>query len=304
MRASAWVTIWWSKATRVTGLFNIDREHLDHYKDLEEICRAFVEFVNRVPFYGAAVLCLDDENVQWILPRINRRVVTYGVSAQADLRITHCSTGHMASEFHLVRNLVHEARDLGCFRLNVPGAHNVSNAAAAVAIALELEIPVDTIREALAGFTGVDRRFQVRGAEGGVTVIDDYGHHPTEIRATLAAARACRYRRIHVLFQPHRYTRTQALMDDFARAFHQADTVHLIDIYPASELPLEGVNSQVLAERLQTFGHRGAVYAGDMDAGIQSVLEAAESGDAILTLGAGSVSRAGNVIVEKLRSTR
>ena len=140
---------------------NIDREHLDHYKDLEEICRAFVEFVNRVPFYGAAVLCLDDENVQWILPRINRRVITYGVSAQADLRITSCSTGHMASEFHLV----HRDRDLGCFRLNVPGAHNVSNATAAVAIALELEIPIETIREALAGFSGVDRRFQVRGAE-------------------------------------------------------------------------------------------------------------------------------------------
>ena len=221
---------------------NIDREHLDHYKDLDEICRAFVEFVNRVPFYGAAVLCLDDENIQRILPRINRRVVTYGVSAQADLRITSCSTGHMASEFHLVRR----ESDLGCFKLHVPGAHNVSNATAAVAIALELEIPIETIREALAAFSGVDRRFQVRGAERGVTVIDDYGHHPTEIRATLAAARACRYRRIHVLFQPHRYTRTEALMDDFARAFHQADTVHLIDIYAASEAPIEGVSSQVL----------------------------------------------------------
>jgi UDP-N-acetylmuramate--alanine ligase len=279
---------------------NIDREHLDHYKDLDEICRAFVEFVNRVPFYGAAVLCLDDENVQWILPRINRRVVTYGASAQADLRITSCSTGHMASEFHLV----HRDRDLGCFRLNVPGAHNVSNATAAVAIALELEIPIETIREALAGFSGVDRRFQVRGAEAGVTVIDDYGHHPTEIRATLAAARACRYRRIHVLFQPHRYTRTQALMDDFARAFHQADSVHLVDIYAASELPIEGVSSQVLAERLRTFGHRGAVYSGSMEAGIESVLKAAESGDAIVTLGAGNVSQAGNVIVERLRSRR
>jgi len=279
---------------------NIDREHLDHYKDLDEICRAFVEFVNRVPFYGAAVLCLDDEHVQWILPRINRRVVTYGASAQADLRITSCSTGHMASEFHLV----HRDRDLGCFRLNVPGAHNVSNATAAVAIALELEIPIETIREALAGFSGVDRRFQVRGADAGVTVIDDYGHHPTEIRATLAAARACRYRRIHVLFQPHRYTRTQALMDDFARAFHQADSVHLVDIYAASELPIEGVSSQVLAERLQTFGHRSAVYSGSMEAGIESVLKAAESGDAIVTLGAGNVSQAGNVIVERLRSRR
>ncbi|MCU1340221.1 MAG: UDP-N-acetylmuramate--L-alanine ligase [Bryobacterales bacterium] len=277
---------------------NIDREHLDHYADLDEIRRAFVEFVNRVPFYGAAILCLDDENVQGVLPRINRRAITYGVSAQADLRITHCSTGHMASEFHLA----YRDTDLGCFRLNVPGAHNVSNATAAVAVALELEIPIETIREGLAGFSGVDRRFQVRGAEGGVTVIDDYGHHPTEIRATLAAARACRYRRIHVLFQPHRYTRTQALMDDFARAFHQADTVHLIDIYPASEPPIEGVSSQVLAERLQTFGHRGAVYAGTMEAGIESVLQAAASGDAIVTLGAGSVSQAGDRIVEKLRS--
>ena len=279
---------------------NIDREHLDHYADLEAICRAFVEFVNRVPFYGAAILCLDDENVQRILPRVNRRVITYGVSAQADLRITHSSAGHLASEFHLVRR----DQDLGCFRLAVPGAHNVSNATAAVAIALELEIPIETIREALAGFSGVDRRFQVRGTEGGVTVIDDYGHHPTEIRATLAAARACRYRRIHVLFQPHRYTRTQALMDDFARAFHQADTVHLVDIYAASESPLEGVTSQVLAERLQTFGHRGVTYAGSLEAGIESVLQAADAGDAIVTLGAGSVSQAGNVIVEKLRSKR
>ncbi len=279
---------------------NIDREHLDHYKDLDEICRAFVEFVNRVPFYGAAILCLDDENIQRILPRINRRVITYGVSAQADLRITSCSTGHMASEFHLIQR----ERDLGCFKLPVPGAHNVSNAAAAVAIALELEIPVETVREALAGFSGVDRRFQVRGAERGITVIDDYGHHPTEIRATLAAARACRYRRIHVLFQPHRYTRTQALMDDFARAFHQADTVHVIDIYAASEPPIDGVSSQVLAERLQTFGHRGAMYAGNLDAGIESVLQAAESGDAIVTLGAGNVSQAGDRIVDKLRSGR
>jgi UDP-N-acetylmuramate--alanine ligase len=277
---------------------NIDREHLDHYADLEAICHAFVEFVNRVPFYGAAILCLDDENIQRVLPRINRRAITYGASAQADMRITHCSTGHMASEFHLV----YRERDLGCFQLHVPGAHNVSNAAAAVVVALELEIPVETIREALAGFTGVDRRFQVRGVERGVTVIDDYGHHPTEIRATLAAARACRYRRIHVLFQPHRYTRTQALMEDFARAFHQADTVHLVDIYAASETPIAGVSSEALAEKMQTFGHRGVVYAGSMDAGIQSVLEAAVSGDAILTLGAGSVSQAGDRIIEKLRS--
>ena len=153
---------------------------------------------------------------------MNRRAITYGVSAQADLRITNSSAGHMASEFHLLFG----ERDLGCFQLNVPGAHNVLNAAAAVAVGLELDISVETIREALAAFSGVDRRFQVRGSERGITVIDDYGHHPTEIRATLEAARDCRFTRVHVLFQPHRYTRTQALMDDFARAFHQADSVY------------------------------------------------------------------------------
>jgi UDP-N-acetylmuramate--alanine ligase len=277
---------------------NIDREHLDHYPGLEEIRRAFVEFVNKVPFYGAAILCLDDENLQRILPDVNRRVITYGLSAQADLRITHSSTGHMASEFHLV----FQERDLGCFRLHVPGAHNISNAAAAVAVGLELEVPLETIREALAQFTGVDRRFQVRGVERGVTVVDDYGHHPTEIRATLAAARACRYAHIHVLFQPHRYTRTQALMDDFARAFHQADTVHVMDIYAASESPIEGATAEALVARLQAFGHHGAHYAGSMEAGIESVVNAASAGDAILTLGAGSVSRAGDGIIARLRS--
>ena len=279
---------------------NIDREHLDHYAGIEDIRAAFATFIAKVPFYGAAILCLDDENIQQILPSVNRRVVTYGASAQAELRITSASAGHLASEFHLHLG----DRDLGCFRLQVPGAHNTLNATAAVAVALELDVPVEMIRQALAEFRGVDRRFQVRGAEQGITVIDDYGHHPTEIRATLAAARACRYRRIHVLFQPHRYTRTQALMDDFASAFHQADTVHLVDIYPASEQPIEGVTSQALAERMQTFGHRGAMYAGSMDAGIESVLKAADAGDAIVTLGAGNVSQAGSVIVERLRSKR
>jgi len=276
---------------------NIDREHLDHYSGLGHIQRAFAEFIEKVPFYGLAIVCIDDENVQQILPALTRRMVTYGVSAQADLHITHSSTGHMASEFHLT----FRDRDLGCFRLHVPGAHNVLNATAAVAVGLELDIPAQVIREALADFRGVDRRFQVRGVERGVTVIDDYGHHPTEIRATLAAARACRYARIHVLFQPHRYTRTDALMSDFARAFHQADSVHVMDIYAASEQPIEGVTAQVLTERIRAFGHRNAHYAGSMDAGIQSIVEAAAAGDAIITLGAGSVSQAGEKILEQLR---
>jgi UDP-N-acetylmuramate--alanine ligase len=277
---------------------NIDREHLDHYKDLDEIRGAFTQFVSKVPFYGAAILCIDDDNVQQILPAVNRRIITYGTSAQADLRVTHSSTGHLASEFHLV----FRDRDLGCFRLHVAGAHNVLNAAAAVAVAMELDVPMEKIREALDSFSGVDRRFSIRGVERGITVIDDYGHHPTEIRATLAAARACRYEHVHVLFQPHRYTRTHALMDDFARAFHQADSVHVLDIYAASEAPIEGVTAQALAERIRGFGHRSAHYVGAMDGGIDAVIAAASNGDAILTLGAGSVSQASEKILEKLRN--
>ena len=281
----------------ITVVTNIDREHLDHYSGIEQIRQAFAEFIEKVPFYGVAILCLDDENIQQILPTVNRRTITYGVSAQAHLRITDSSAGHMASEFHLqLRD-----RDLGCFRLSVPGAHNVLNATAAVAVGLELEIPVDTIREALAGFSGVERRFQVRGSERGITIIDDYGHHPTEIRATLASARACRFKGVHVLFQPHRYTRTQALMEDFARAFHQADTVHVTDIYAASETPIAGVTSEALVEKLRAFGHRGACYVGPLERGITSVIAAASPGDAIVTLGAGSVSQAADQILAQLR---
>jgi UDP-N-acetylmuramate--alanine ligase len=276
---------------------NIDREHLDHYAGIEEIRQAFSEFVGKVPFYGAAILCLDDENIQQVLPSLNRRTITYGVSAQANLRVKHCSAGHMASQFHLQAG----GSDLGMFRLRLPGAHNALNAAAAVAVGLELDIPVDTMREALENFTGVERRFQVRGVERGVAVIDDYGHHPTEIRVTLAAARACRFTRVHVLFQPHRYTRTQALMDDFARAFHQADSVFVTDIYAASEPPIAGVTSQILVERLEAFGHRNAHYMGSMTAGVSAVIAAAQEGDAIMTLGAGSVSQAGEKILEELR---
>jgi UDP-N-acetylmuramate--alanine ligase len=284
----------------VAVVTNIDREHLDHYSGLGEIRRAFAEFVGKVPFYGAAILCLDDENVQQILPAVNRRTITYGVSAQADLRVMRSTAGHLASEFQLE----FRGQDLGCFRLHIPGAHNVLNATAAIAVGLELEIPVETIRAALESFSGVDRRFQIRGTERGVTVIDDYGHHPTEIRATLAAARACRYKRIHVLFQPHRYTRTDALMDDFARAFHQADTVHVLDIYAASEEPMEGVTAEALAARIRAFGHRGAHYVGSMERGIESVTAEAQPGDAIVTLGAGSVSHAGEGILSVLKGVR
>jgi UDP-N-acetylmuramate--alanine ligase len=276
---------------------NIDREHLDHYADIEQIRAAFTEFVNKVPFYGAVIVCLDDENVQQILPDIKRRIITYGMGAQAMLVITHASCGHLSSTFHLRMG----DRDLGEFHLAVPGIHNVRNATAAIAIALELEIEPEVIREGLAKFSGVDRRFQQRGQEKGITVIDDYGHHPTEIRATLAAARDCSYSRVHAVFQPHRYTRTLHLMDDFARSFHSADHVYLLDVYAASEKPIEGVTSQALAERMTAFGHRSVHYVGDIDSAVEAVAANAMDGDAVLTLGAGNVWQVGDRLLQKLR---
>lgn len=282
----------------VAVVTNIDREHLDHYASIVEIRDAFRDFVNKVPFYGAAILCIDDENVQEMLPSITRRVITYGTSPQADLTVADSSTGGAGSEFRLQLH----GRDLGCFRLAVPGAHNVLNATAAAAVGLELEVPLDAIRAGLAAFTGVDRRFQVRGEARGVTVIDDYGHHPTEIRATLAAARLRQSSRIIALFQPHRFSRTYHLMDEFAKSFHQADQVFVLDIYAASEPPIEGVTAQALVERLRAFGHRGAEYAGGVDQGVEAVVASAEPGDLVLTLGAGNVWQAGDRILERLES--
>ena len=277
---------------------NIDREHLDHYASLEVIEAAFVEFVNKVPFYGAVIACLDDPNVQTILPRIKRRTVTYGAAAQADVEASDIGCGHFSSDFR-VR---YRSTDLGRFHLRIPGRHNVLNATAALAVAMELDVKPDVIREALEAFSGVDRRFQVRGTERGITVVDDYGHHPTEIRATLDGARQCGFRRIHVLFQPHRFSRTYHLMDEFARAFHQADSVFVMDIYAASEKPIEGVTAEALVERIRQFGHRGVEYVGTLDRGVDALAAVAREGDAVLTLGAGSVWQAGEKLLEKLRS--
>jgi UDP-N-acetylmuramate--alanine ligase len=276
---------------------NIDREHLDHYPTIETIRDAFTEFVNKVPFYGACVLCLDDENVQRILPDIKRRVTTYGMAAQAMLVITHASCGHLSSTFQLRFG----DQDLGEFHLAAPGIHNVRNATAAIAVALELEIQPEVIREGLAKFSGVDRRFQQRGQAKGITVIDDYGHHPTEIRATLDAARNCRYSRIHAIFQPHRYTRTMHLMDDFARSFHGADCVYLLDIYAASERPIDGISAAVLAEKMTSFGHRSVFYAGNIDKAVEAVASNASEGDAVITLGAGNVWQVGDRLLEAMR---
>jgi len=276
---------------------NIDREHVDCYSSIEDTREAFLEFVNRVPFYGAAILCLDDENVQRILPAVNRRVVTYGTSAQAGLCAGQIACGPAGSTFELRR----PSEELGLFSLPAPGPHNVLNATAAAAVALELEISPEVIRQALAGFTGVERRFQLRGTEAGISVVDDYGHHPTEVRATLEAARLGGYARVHVLFQPHRYTRTQQLMEEFGRSFHQADSVLVLDIYAASEEPIEGVSGEAVADKIRAFGHRDAGYAGTLERAAELALERARRGDLILTLGAGNVWQAGDMILNRLR---
>lgn len=276
---------------------NIDREHLDHYASLDAIQTAFADFVNRVPFYGACVLCMEDENIQQIFPLIRRRSITYGRSAQVDLEIEDVSLSPAASDFSIRR----PSGPLGSFHLSVPGVHNVLNATAAIGVALELEVPLAQIRDGLAAFSGVDRRFSIRGVERGITVVDDYGHHPTEVKATLEAAKLSDYKRIHVLFQPHRFSRTKYLLDEFGTAFHQADNLYLLDIYAASEPSIEGVNAEALLEKIRSYGHRSAHYAPSMEEGIEAIASAAEPGDLILTLGAGSVSQAAEKILDRLR---
>jgi UDP-N-acetylmuramate--alanine ligase len=276
---------------------NIDREHLDHYAGIEDIRLAFTDFVNKVPFYGAVILCMEDPNIQKIFPGIRRRTITYGRTAQVDLEIGEVELQAKGSEFRIDRN----GSPLGQFHLNVPGIHNVLNATAALAVGLEMELKPEQIREGLAQFSGVDRRFTVRGVERGITVVDDYGHHPTEIKATLAAARLSPFNKIRVLFQPHRFTRTKHLLDDFGTAFHQADDVYLLDIYAASEEEIAGVSGAVLAEKLRSYGHRSVHFVPTLNEGIEAIAAAAEPGDLVITLGAGSVSQAADRILERLR---
>ena len=273
----------------VAVVTTIDREHLDQYASLEEIQDVFLQFVNRVPFYGAVILCLDEPNVQAILPRIKRPAITYGTSSQADLVISDVKLNGLESEFRLT----YHGDDLGLLHLpSPPGIHNVRNAAAAAAVGLYLNVPAELIRQGLAKFSGVGRRFEIRGTFSGVTLIDDYGHHPAEIRATLAAARGCGYKRLLVLFQPHRYTRTQHLWDEFGRAFNDADILLVTDIYAAGEPPIEGVTGERLAEAILMAGHKNVVYSSTVQMAIDFLLREARPGDAVLTIGAGSVYRA------------
>jgi UDP-N-acetylmuramate--alanine ligase len=283
----------------VAVVTTIDREHLDQYTSLQDIQDAFIQFVNRVPFYGAAILCLDEPNVQAIIPHVKRPIITYGTSSQADLVISEIKLEGLVSEF----TLTFKGENLGNFRLqHPPGIHNVRNAAAAAAVALYLSVPVELIRDGLAKFAGVARRFDIKGVANDITVIDDYGHHPVEIRATLEAAKICKFDRVLVLFQPHRYSRTKHLWDEFCRAFNLADVLVLTDIYAASEEPTDGVTSEALASAIRKAGHKHVYYVASMQAGIERLLAEARAGDAIMTIGAGSVSRASNEILAALRA--
>jgi len=297
---------------------NIDREHMDCYRDMRDVRRTFLEFMERVPFYGVVVACNDDLALRRLVPRVHRRVTTYGTTLGSDFLIrmgsslagsaqggTSSDESALASGEHspIIRfQVTYKEKDLGEFTLHVPGTHNVLNATAAIAVGTALDIPVEQIRSALDDFRGVDRRFQFKGKSAGVSVIDDYGHHPTEIRATLAAARQCGFRRVHVIFQPHRFTRTRDLMDEFATAFADADTLCVLDIYPASERPIEGITAEVLAGRIAAAGNGSVAYAASFSDAVAAVVALAQPGDMVLTLGAGSVSQLDAMILETLEA--
>jgi len=282
---------------------NIDREHMDCYRDMQDVEQAFIDFVDRVPFYGMVVLCHDDERLCSILPRLARRARTYGLSEDSDFRILRSEIQCGSANCHYSHFTVeYRGKSLGEFHLQVPGNHNMLNATAAVAVGIGLDIPPEKIREALESFRGVDRRFQLKGRAAEISVIDDYGHHPTEIRATLSAARQCGFNRIHVVFQPHRYTRTQDLMEEFGTAFSDADTVLVLDIYAASEPPIEGISGERVASAIQRLGQKDASYVASFDEAARHLASMAKSGDMILTLGAGSVSQLGPQILEYLKA--
>jgi len=284
---------------------NLDREHMDCYRDMADVEGAFVEFMDRVPFYGATTACVDNALLRDALKRVHRRVYTYGESAEADFRLQLLEkpAGGLREDYgHWRFEVNYRGLVLGPFALHVPGRHNVLNATAAVAIGVQLGIAPDAIAAGLRSFRGVDRRFQVKGTVRGVTVVDDYGHHPTEILATLRAARDAGYARVHVLFQPHRYTRTRDLQPEFARAFADADSVAVLDIYAASEEPIAGVDAAGLVEAIARTGTvgGGVEYAESMAVGVETLARRAREGDVILTLGAGSVSQASGMLLEEL----
>jgi UDP-N-acetylmuramate--alanine ligase len=276
---------------------NIDLEHMDHYDNIDHIKATFLEFIDKIPFYGAVILCLDDANIADILPRIKKRKITYGFTPQADLAAEQIEPGNGRVKF-VVR---HRGNLLGRIDLSLAGKHNVYNALAAICVGLELEIPFDTISAALAGFQGVQRRMQLKGEGRGITVIDDYGHHPTEIRATLSAIKeSWPEKRLVVLFQPHRYSRTLALLEEFRTCFHQADYLVMTEIYAASEQPDEKISGEILLDEVKKHGQRKTKFAAGVEGLAEALLPELREGDLVLTLGAGNIVLAGEDLVKLL----
>jgi UDP-N-acetylmuramate--alanine ligase len=273
----------------------IDEEHLDYYKDITEIKDAFLEFINKVPFYGVSILCLDQQHIQALIPKVEKRYQTYGLSSQADYQARDVELRGFGSRFRVV----HQGTDLGAFALSVPGVHNISNSLAAVAVARELDVNLEVIRKALNDFSGVQRRFQIKGEVNGVIVVDDYGHHPTEVKATLAAASRQEYRVVAV-FQPHRYTRTQHLLGEFFTAFNQADKLVITDIYAAGEKPIPGVSGRALYEGVKRHGHKDVTYIAEKETIADHLAGVLRTGDLLITLGAGDVWKIGMEVLEKL----
>jgi len=281
----------------IAAVTNIDLEHLDFYRDIEDIKDNFVKFINSVPFYGLAVICLDNEHIQDILPRITVRYTTFGLSNQADLQARDISFKERKGIF----KVIHRGDILGEIILNLAGKHNISNALAAIAVGLELNIAFNTIKKALEKIEGVNRRLEIKGEKRGILVVDDYGHHPTEVKTTLMAVRECwPEKRIVVVFQPHRYTRTKALFDEFTRAFYQSDILFVLPIYAASEAPIEGVNSDILCMGIREHGHKNVSFAADLKENISLLSDAVQEGDLVLTLGAGDVYTIGEKLLEIL----
>jgi UDP-N-acetylmuramate--alanine ligase len=277
---------------------NIDPEHLDHYGSVEKAVEAYCEFINRVPFYGLGVLCIDSPRIRALLPRVRKRFATYGLSPDAEVSATDLCIQGFETSFVATQ----AGKELGEVRISMPGRHVAQNALATIAVACELDIPFDTCARSLGAFGGIHRRFEVRGTAGDVTVIDDYGHHPEEIRATLRAAREGLRRRLVVAFQPHRFTRTRDLHDDFLDAFDDADVLFLTDVYAAGEDPIDGVSGQSLAAALQRRGHADVSFVGSRDALPDAIAGVARSDDVVLLLGAGDIIKVGDDVLEALRS--
>jgi UDP-N-acetylmuramate--alanine ligase len=279
---------------------NIDAEHLDHYGSLDRLKGAFVDFLNKVPFYGTGILCLDDASIRAILPRLERKVVTYGLGGEADLLAQRIEFREFTSSFEVSLR----GNPLGHVTLRVPGRHSVSNALAAVAVGLELDLPFEWIASHLAQFRGADRRFQLKGEANGIMVIDDYGHHPAEIQATLEAARRGWNRRLVVVFQPHRYSRARALHEEFARSFENADVLVVTDIYPAGEQPIPGISGESLAEAIRRSGHQDVTLLRELGEVPPYLLAKTLPGDMVITMGAGSVWKAGDEFLKHLGTAR